>query len=177
MNREAPPPYFISLLRQFIKVLSAVIAPAALVAIVVSCNPELAHSEEPLTVNLGGVSHHTVSEDTNTWFHRAAVFQRGNWIGGYLRNSYGEDSFVAGYRVYHERKGAVTTEVLLSAVRGYDKCYGKFTQKERSLGKKKVNACFLPLITATIHTGTVIEPQISLWGDALVLTGKYSFNW
>lgn len=139
----------------------------------VSC--EKTAAAEPLSVNFGGVSYHMVSEDTTEWFHRAVVFQRGDYIGGYLRNSYGQDSFVAAYKVWDQHGKNLHTSLALGAVRGYDKCYGKFSEEERAAGKSKVKACFLPLLTVTIKTDTAIQPQINLWGDALVLTGKYTF--
>ena len=116
-----------------------------------------------------------MSEDTTTWFHNAVILQKGKFQGGYVKNSYGQDSFVAAYQVWKEVKPTVTSELSLGIVKGYDKCYGRHTDEEREAGKSKVWGCFLPLFTMTIETGTEIKPQISLWGDALVLTGKYTF--
>ena len=148
----------------------------ALIAIlIVVALSSRAQAEEPLVVNLGGVSYHMMSKDTTTWFHRAVVFQKGDYIGGYLRNSYGQDSWVAAYRVWDQHSKNLHTEFSLGAVRGYDSCYGTFSDEEKASGKSKVAACFLPLLTVTIKTDTVIQPQVSLWGDAVVLTGKYTF--
>lgn len=120
----------------------------------------------------GGVSHHFISDDTNNSFHRALVLNYEDYLIGYLRNSYNQDSFVAAYRVYKDVKKDHTTEIYLGAVRGYDKCYGKF---ERESSDKKIIACPLITINVTIETDTKVKPMLSLWGDALVLTGKYNF--
>ena len=132
-------------------------------------------AEEPVEVIFGGLSYHTYSKDTTTWFHRALFVQKGDYLGGYARNSYGNDSFFAGYRLWNLTNSYITTEVTIGAVRGYDKCYGSFSDVERESGKNKVEACPLLLISVTAETGTDIKPQVSLWGDALVLTAKYTF--
>lgn len=125
------------------------------------------------SVNLGGVSTHLISRDTTTSFHRAVVVNHNDYLAGYLKNSYGNDSFVAGYRVFDHYADSLQTDIHLGVVRGYDKCYGKFSDKEG--GKSKIIACPLVIISTTIDTGTRIKPTISLWGDALVLTAKYNF--
>lgn len=122
---------------------------------------------------LGGVSHHFISDDTTESFHRAVLYEKGDFLGGYVYNSYGEDSFVGAYNIYNEVNKGHSVDVFLGAVRGYDKCYGKFEKGEKE--KSKVLACPILVINATIHTDTYIKPVLSLWGDALVLTGRIDF--
>ena len=121
----------------------------------------------------GGVSHHFISKDTTNNFHRAFIINHNNYLVGYVRNSYDQDSFVAAYRIYNENRENYTTDVYFGAVKGYDKCYGKFSEKEN--GDSKVLACGLLVINVTIKTNTYIKPMFSLWGDALVFTGKIDF--
>lgn len=125
------------------------------------------------SVQFGGFSYHIVSEDTNTNFHRALIYEADGLTFGYLKNSHGNDSFMGAYRIWDERDKGTTTEIYLGAVRGYEKCYGDFNKGDTK--KDKVIACPLLLINVTIETGTKVKPVISLWGDALVLSGRYNF--
>lgn len=125
---------------------------------------------EPTNLWFGGVSYHTVSKDTDTWFHRAIILQKGDYIGGYLKNSYGQDSFVLGYEVFEKTIGKSHLEIHMTAIRGYDKCFG-----ENKKSNHKVLACALPIFTFSMNTDTTIKPQVTLWGDAVVFTGKYPF--
>ena len=124
------------------------------------------------SIQFGGISAHLISKDTNTWFHNAFIINHNEYSIGYLKNSYGEDSFMATYRVYKHTAKDLVTEVTIGAVKGYDKCYGAFKDNTK---KDKVFACPLVVINVTLKTNTVIEPVISLWGDAVVLTGRYKF--
>jgi hypothetical protein len=124
------------------------------------------------SIQFGGISHHFISDDTTNNFHRAIIVNHEDYLVGYLRNSYGQDSFVAAYNIYGETKKNYSTDVYLGAVRGYDKCYGAFEEGEN---KSKVIACPLLVINVTINTETMVKPVLSIWGDALVLTGKIDF--
>ena len=124
------------------------------------------------SIQFGGISHHFISDDTTNNFHRAVIISHEDYLAGYLRNSYDQDSFVVAYNIYKETKKNYSTDVYLGAVRGYDKCYGAFEEGEN---KNKVTACPLLVINVTINTDTVVKPVLSLWGDALVLTGKIDF--
>ena len=161
-------------MRKFIEVLRAVTWLVVMVSIVFAfTTPAKAH--EPVSVTFGGISYHMLSENTTTWFHSAAIMEYGNYMGGYLRNSYGQDSWVVGYRVWENHQRKFSGKLYFGAVKGYDTCYAPFSEKERKSGKEKVAACFLPVYTMTFKTDTVIKPQLSIWGDAIVLTGNYTF--
>lgn len=159
--------------KQLLKSIIGACTAVFLVILLTTCTTSRA--EEPYSITFGGVSHHLVSEDTTTWFHNAVILQKGDLLAGYTKNSYGQDSFVAAYKVWEERKPSTLTELSLGVVRGYDKCYGRYSDEQRSEGKSKVWGCFLPLVTITYLIDSPVQPQLSLWGDALVLTGKYTF--
>ena len=124
------------------------------------------------SIQFGGISTHLISKDTNTWFHNAIIIGKGKYAMGYLKNSYGNDSFMVTIKTYEKNFNKVLVDVYVGAVRGYDRCYGKF---DDDYNNSKVFACPLVVINATLKTNTVIEPVISLWGDAVVLTGRYKF--
>ena len=125
------------------------------------------------SVLLGGVSHHLYSDDVDNNWHRAVIYQRGDFAFGYLKNSHSNDSFMATYKVWEDIDKDITTDINLGAVRGYERCYGDF--KPDDTKRNKVIACPLVLINVTIRTDTMIKPVLSLWGDAVVLTGKVDF--
>ena len=139
-----------------------------IIGLLVKCQSVRADS-----VILGGVSYHFVSEDTTNSFHRAVIYNKGDYSVGYLRNSHDNDSFMGAYRVWGEVGKGITTDIYAGVVRGYERCYGDF--KRGDTKREKVIACPLVLINATINTGTKVEPVISLWGDAIVLSGKVNF--
>lgn len=130
-------------------------------------------SEKDGKILFGGVSHHFISEETTNNFHRAFIVGYKDYLVGYVRNSYDQDSFVGAYKIYEEIKQDYDFDVYLGAVKGYDKCYGAFENDEQ--GKDKVLACPLVVVNVTIKTDTYVRPIISLWGDAIVLTGRIDF--
>lgn len=121
----------------------------------------------------GGLSHHFITKDHTNYFHRAFLIDHNDFLFGYVRNSYDQDSFVAAYKIFKESPKDYDFDVYIGAVRGYDKCYGVFEEDEKN--KRKTFACGLLVFNATIKTNSYIKPVISLWGDALVLTGKIDF--
>lgn len=121
----------------------------------------------------GGVSHHFITKDSTNNFHRVFLIKHNDFLFGYVRNSYDQDSFVGAYNIFEAITKNVNFDIYFGAVRGYDKCYGTFQESEKN--KSKVLACGLFIFNATIKTDTYVKPMVSLWGDALVFTGKIDF--
>lgn len=124
------------------------------------------------SIIFGGLSTHLVNKETNTWFHRTLLYQKDALTIGYLKNSYGQDSWLVAGEIYSYNIDTIEAKLHLGIVRGYDRCYGKF--EEGRVGKKAI-ACGLPILSITLLTESKIQPQLSLWGDAVVWTGKYNF--
>lgn len=124
------------------------------------------------SISFGGLSHHFFSKIINN-FHRAVIYERSNYVVGYIKNSHDKDSYILSYKVWDYYLEGVTLEGYFGVIRGYYRCYrGRHSYDTNS---KKVFACPLGVLSATIETETAVKPQISLWGDAIVLTGKITF--
>lgn len=133
----------------------------------------LAEAEERPTLILGGVSHHFFTEDYTNSSHNVLAIEYRNVIAGYMKNSYDNDSFVLAYSGKLYSGELVNIGLYLGAVRGYDKCFGKFTPEEE--GDDKAEACPFIAPQININTGYNLKPQLTLFGDALVLSARYEF--
>jgi hypothetical protein len=137
---------------------------------IVLCSPTI---KAETSLVFGGISHHFISEKPTNNFHRVFLIDHNDFLFGYVRNSYDQDSFVVTYNIFKENSQNYEFDVYLGAVRGYDRCYGTFQENENN--KSKVIACGLVVFNVTIKTETYVKPMFSLWGDALVFTGKIDF--
>lgn len=64
-----------------------------LVALMLLCSTAVADT----SLRLGGLSTHLSDKDYNS-FHRVLILEHDSYFGGYFRNSYYDDSFIAGKR-------------------------------------------------------------------------------
>lgn len=124
---------------------------------------------------LGGLSHHFITEDYDNSNHNVVAFSYEKILAGYFKNSYNNDSFILGYEFEIDNEQYFDVILYVAAVRGYDKCYGKFTQEERQAGKSKVEVCGMIAPAFVFKVPYEVKPQLTLFGDAATLSARYDF--
>ena len=119
------------------------------------CPP--AHAE--LALLAGGWSTHLSSGDYNET-HKATLVEYKNYMAGTFTNSYGRETWVAGYgwqRQWGHWRGSLHAGVM----RGYERCYGAGREGDNT----KVCPMAYPALTYTRYR---VQPQVGLLGDAVV---------
>ena len=127
------------------------------------------------SITFGGVSHHFITEDYENSMHNTLAITYNKVMVGYFKNSYDNDSFIAGYAFNVKDEKYFTMDLIVAAVRGYDKCYGKFTDEENRQGKSKIEVCPMLAPTFIFKVDYPVKPQLTLFGDALTLSANYKF--
>lgn len=134
------------------------------------------YAEEKSSLLLGGVSHHFKTTDyTNSIHNTLGGIYKDKWLLTYFENSYGEHSVAAGY-AFQDRFPAINIQLYVGVIHGYDRCFGKFSEKDIRENKSKAIACPMLAPAISINTGYNWEPQFTLFGDALVLSARYNFD-
>ncbi|WP_020408909.1 hypothetical protein [Hahella ganghwensis] len=119
---------------------------------------------ETFTVHGGGWSHHIDSSDYDyNSNHRLIAGEYRDWIGGYFRNSFDEDSFFIGHR-FNKQLGDIRLSIMPGATYGYRHC-----TKPKDLDGNDRRVCPVVVPSAT-YTKYQVKPTVSLMGTAVVLT-------
>ncbi len=119
------------------------------------------------SVRLGGLSHHLDSDKDYNWFHRVAIVETSsNWVGGYFRNSYHDDTFLLGKKFVKQDKG-VELSLLVGASYGYREDGGCYKYQGMNNYSKRI-VC--PVVAPEIRLDLPASPAIAIYGNAVVLT-------
>ena len=136
------------------------------------CLSFIAQAETSL--KFGGLSFHTTSSDYTNSFHRTFVISHNDVFAGYFKNSYNDDSFVAGYS-FVDRMDMIDVALHTGLVYGYRSstdCY-KMPTKPRLSDHKIVCPMLAPEFT--INT-LEWRPSVAWYGfDAVAFNLNYLF--
>ena len=116
-----------------------------------------AHAE--LALLAGGWSTHLSSGDYNET-HEATLVEYKNYMAGTFTNSYGRETWVAGYGGAIQR-GHWRLSGHVGLMRGYERCYGAGRDGDNT----KICPMAYPALTYTRYR---VQPQLGLLGEAVV---------
>lgn len=111
-------------------------------------------------VYLGGWTKHFDGVPATNESHNMAIYERGRWIGGYYRNSYGDDTGIIGYKFHREIGENWEASIAVGASYGYRACM----ERESSKAPKRLCPAFMPEI---VYTRYRIQPSFVFLGDGV----------
>lgn len=80
--------------------------------------------QRELTFYYIGPSYHWISEDTTNSIHHMVALRYDNLVVGRFNNSYGVETYFAGYYNNFWRRGRLSSPIILGLMHGYTYCIG-----------------------------------------------------
>lgn len=120
------------------------------------------------TLFLGGFSRHPFSNHDYNESHNLVGYARNNWTAAYFKNSYGEDSFAAGYTFKKQFNDDWEGGLLVGASYGYRNCMKGWDSEGE---KRRVCQVIAPSLTYTgFAENTGLKPSVIVLGSAFAIT-------
>lgn len=146
-------------------------AKAALVAVFLCLSFK---SAAETSITFGGIGFHSGDHEYPNNFHRTTIVTHKKYFAGYFKNSFNDDTFVAGYTAVDEMD-MMDASLRLGMSYGYRKsggCY-KIQRKPRSSDPKRYCPVIAPEFT---FKRLPLMPTIVLFGKSVTLNFKWTFD-
>ena len=110
--------------------------------------------------------------------HNLLAVQYKNFMFGYFKNSFYEDSALLGYKIYHKEffHSQFRFDLYTGVSYGYRDCFSKYSEtlmKDYSEQSQKVCPLAVPMVT---YTGSdLVQPYVALFGSALTVGLSWAF--
>ncbi len=111
----------------------------------------------------GAWSDHPFSDEDYNESHRLAAIEYSSVVAGYFRNSYGEDSFITGYR-FKRSVGHWEGSLLVGATWGYRHCFKGYADRD-----KRFCPVAVPMVAYTKYR---LQPGVMILGNAVAVTAR-----
>lgn len=123
---------------------------------------------------LGGLSDHFLDEKEDVDLnesHSLVAYEQSQLVAAYFDNSYGEDTFAAGYH-FKKRWGRWTSGVIAGASYGYRDC---LEGSPDQMNSRRICPFLAPAISYRAYVdGMKVEPTLLVFGRAAVVTIRVS---
>ncbi|ASV44534.1 hypothetical protein PBI_SCTP2_519 [Salicola phage SCTP-2] len=122
--------------------------------------------KETFNLSLGAWSKHVLSNDISNETHNMIAVQKSRIMGGYFKNSHGNDTFFINYYREFEITKNIEPFVTFGLMYGYTECFGEDNSSK--------DVCPMGVIGVS-YTKFRIEPTLYLLGDAISFGPRIKF--